>query len=76
MAALTIEEMREKVREADMANAVEADKAMKPYLDFVSGKTLANINKEAAELAVTYADNHLVSQKINALRMALNLFNQ
>lgn len=78
MAELSIDEMREKVREADMAqaqerNAEEAAK-LKPMQDFLKGKTLKAFRKEVDELAATYVDDVTQSQKINALRMALTLF--
>lgn len=78
MAVMTIEEMREKVREADLAVAeqanLERDAKMKPMQDFVKGKSLKDFRKEVDELAATYIDDVTQSQKINALRMALSLF--
>lgn len=73
-----IEAMRKTVQDYDMKamteRQVEADKAKKPYNDFTAGKALAEVKKQVEDLAVLYASDMEVSQKINAVRMALNLF--
>lgn len=78
MAEMTIEQMRTKVQEADMAamseRQIENEKAMKPMNDFLAAKALAEVKKQTEELAVVYASDMAVSQKVNALRMALQLF--
>lgn len=55
---LTLEQMREKVRAADEAEAeraaAEKEKVSKPYLDFVGAKKFKDILAEAEELRSKY----------------------
>jgi len=77
--ALTMDEMRALVREDDMRimteTSLKQNEKMKPMEDFQNGQLLKDFKSKLDELALTYVEDVTMTQKVNAVRMSMSLFN-